>query len=214
MLEQKLILNRFINLNLPPAVVPVYVLGDFVTVPVQNCYLQESTGIFKKTSNVLAGTGLKAHRNFKWLPWLPGAISEVALVGVDVLTGPMSGCWLVTYRKPNGVPHAGHLGTNIADPNATLAVNTAWNNFALANPGDVIGGFNPLRHWIGNYPARRANEPAAAPKFFGLYTTTNQFYIIVAYQQNRPRTLLRIAGVQQFPSVGLARLQQVDQPGP
>src|SRR5437016_5586767 len=104
MLERKLIVNRLINLNLAHAVAPHYADGDFVRVPVQDCYLQQSTGVFTKTSGVRAGTGLKAHRNFKWLPWLPGAISEVALVGADVLTGPMSGCWLVTYRKPTGVP--------------------------------------------------------------------------------------------------------------
>jgi hypothetical protein len=125
MLEQKLIVNRFINLTLAPPPAPAYADGAFVLVPVQQCYLQESTGFFKKTSTVQAGVGPKAHRNFKWLPWLPGAISEVALIGADVLTGPMSGCWLVTYRKPNGVPHAGHLGTDIASPVRTAAVNAA-----------------------------------------------------------------------------------------
>ena len=214
MLEQKLIVNRFIDLNLAHAAAPPYADGAFVTVPVQQCYLQESTGVFTKTSAVQAGVGPKAHRNFKWLPWLPGAISEVALVGADVLTGPMSGCWLVTYRKANGVPHAGHLGTDVASPVRTAAVNAAWNVFATGHPADVIGGFNPLRHWVGPYPARRAGEPAAPPKIFGLYTTANQFYVIVAYQQTNPATLLRIAGIQQVASATVARLQEVDLPGP
>ena len=142
------------------------------------------------------------------------AHSEVALVGTDVLTGPMSGCWLVTYRKANGVPHAGHLGTDVASPAGTAAVNGAWNAFALAHPGDVIGGFNPLRHWIGPYPTRNANEPAIPPKIFGLYTTNNQYYIMVAFQQANPATLMRIAGIQQVASSPIARLQQVDLPGP
>jgi hypothetical protein len=213
MLEQKLIVNRFIDLTLVPPIVRGYNNGDFVTIRVQRYYLQESTGTFTKTSAILPGGGPKAHRNFVWLPWLPGAISEVPLLHVDVLTGPMSGCWLVTYRI-NGIRYAGHLGTDIANLAGTAAVNTAWNNFAIAQPGDVIGGFNPLRHWNGNFPARQAGEPANPPKLFGLYTTTNQFYILAAYQQVNPATLLRIAGIQQVPSVNLLRLQQVHLPGP
>lgn len=213
MIEQKLIVNRYFNLNIPVVTVPPYTDGDFVLVPVQQMYFQESTGVFTKTSSVQSGTGPKTHRNFKWLPWLPGAISEVALVGSDVLTGPMSGCWLVTYRKPSGVPHAAHLGTDISSQTKTDAVNNAWNAFALAHPGDVIGGFNPLRHWNGAIPAKKKGEPSA-PRFFGLYTTAGQFYILVVYQQANPTTLLRIAGLQLATSATLARLQQVDQPGP
>ena len=129
----------------------------------------------------------------------------------------MSGCWLVTYRKANGVPHAGHLGTDIASVVRTAAVNTAWNTFATVNNVDVIGGFNPLRHWVGPYPVRRTGrhaEPAAPPKIFGLYTTANQYYVIVAFLQANSQTLLRIAGIQQVQSVTLARLQQVHTPGP
>ncbi len=214
MLEQKMIVNRYINLTLATPAMPTYTNGDFVSVPVQQCYLQESTGIFTKSSNVQAGIGVKAHRNFKWLPWLPGAISEVALVGSDVLTGPMSGCWLVTYRKPSGVPYAAHLGTDVASIPRTTAVNAAWNALALANPVDIIGGFNPLRHWNGNFPNRKNSEPALAPKIFGLYTISGDYYTIVAYQQTNPNTKLRIAGIQKIQSVPLVRLQQVDQPGP
>lgn len=202
MLERKLIVDRYINLNNAFPAVPGVKDGSFVSVPVQDCYLQESTGFFKKTSGIQVGGGggPKAHRNFKWLPWLPGRISEVNLVGSDVLTGPMSGCWLVTYRKPTGVPYAAHLGTDIADPQGTDDVNQFWNNFATSNPGQVIGGFNPLRHWQGAIPVKRDSEPAIPPKFFGLFTTTNEYYIMVGYQQAAPATMLRIAGLQQAPS--------------
>ncbi len=206
MLEQKLIVNRFINLTLRP-VPRTYTHGGFVTVSVQNYYLQKSTGTFTKTSTILAEEGAKANRNFVWLPWLPGAISEVALLHKDVLTGPMSGCWLVTYRI-NGIRYAGHIGTDSGDPRGTLAVKTAWNNFANGQPGDVIGGFNPFRDWIGAYPARRTIEPPGPPKFFGLYTTTGQFYSILAYPQNNPKTLLRIAGIQHVQRANLVTLQR------
>jgi hypothetical protein len=214
MFEQKLIVGRYIDLVLPPIAPPAYALGAFVPVAPIQLYLQESTGVFKKTSDIQVGTGPKAHRNFVWLPWLPGGISEVPLVGADVLTGPMSGCWLVTYNDGAGVRHAGHLGTDIASPAGTAAVNTAWNQFATANAAQVIGGFNPLRHWIpAQFPGVKGKD-VGAPKIFGLFTTTNEYYIVVAYQQSDVATKLRIAGVQLTPSVTVGRLQAVDQPGP
>lgn len=218
MLEQKMLVGRYINLTLNTPPPPHFNDGDFMLVPVQDCYLQESTGgrfTSVRVSAVIAGGGPKAHRKFKWLPWVPGAISETNLVGTDVLTGPMSGCWLVTYRKANGVPHAGHLGTvDLAQPNAAArnaAVNGAWNAFATAHAGQVIGGFNPLRHWNGAYPPSQPGEGAI--KIFGLYTTDNHFYAIGAYPQGST-TMLRIAGIQLINSVPVARLQHVDQPGP
>jgi hypothetical protein len=217
MLEQKLVVGKFFNLTLVPPAMPPFANGDFVLVPVQQCYLMESSGVFTKTSLVQAGPGPKAHRNFKWLPWVPGAISEVALTGgADVLTGPMSGCWLATYRKPNGVPHAVHLGTDVGKDVENAAVNGAWNAFALANPVDIIGGFNPIRHWVGAFPARRGDDDNVPPTIFGLFTTAGEFHIIVAFKQAAPApgTLLRIAGIQQIPTSTLARLQAVDQPGP
>src|SRR5262245_27070643 len=128
MLQQKLIIDRYIDLNLNVPAIPAFNQGDFVTVTTYDCYLQESTGVFKKSSGIQAGLGAKAHRNFRWLPWIPGAIAETPLAGVDVLTGPMSGCWLVTYRR-GGQTFAGHLGTDVADPTGTAAVNNAWNAF-------------------------------------------------------------------------------------
>jgi hypothetical protein len=213
MLEQKLIVDRVINFTIANSAPPPGPLGSFATMPVQSCYLQESTGVFTKTSLIQAGAGPKAHRNFNWLPWVPGRISEVALVGSDVLTGPMSGCWLVTYQKANGVPHAGHLGTDVASQTNTDAVNTTWNNFAVANPGSVIGGFNPPRHWNGPYPAARPGD-SARPELFGLFTTNNQFYAMLVYHQTSNLLKLRIAAIQQVPSVTVARLQHVELPGP
>ena len=40
------------------------------------------------------GGEAKAHRNFVWLPWLKGLVSEVSPEGFDLFTGPMSGCWI------------------------------------------------------------------------------------------------------------------------
>jgi hypothetical protein len=56
----------------------------------------------------------------------------------------------------NVVPHAVHLGTDVGKDVENTAVNGAWNAFALANPGDIIGDFNQIRHWAGTF--RHAQE--------------------------------------------------------
>ncbi len=201
MLEKYLTVGSYINLNLINPRVDPYKGGQFVLVPVQNCYLQEATGIFTKTAQVQPGVGPKPPRNFKYLPWLGGAISEMALVDMDVLTGPMSGCWLTTYKKANGVPHAGHVGTvDSPEDQKSIDAKKGWNDFAAANPASIIGGFNPLRDWKGSLPMKQGNEPPQTPKIWGLFTTNNEFYTIILFLQPNAQSLYRIAGLQKVTS--------------
>jgi hypothetical protein len=217
MLEDKLLAGRYINLPnnvVMPPIANLQPVGSFQLVGLTTVHIQESTGVFTKTSGVAQGASQKAHRNFRFLPWLAGRISEADLQVTDVLTGPMSGCWLVTYRKPNGVPHCGHLGTDVASQANTDGVNNTWNNFAVASAGDVIGGFNPFRWWNANHaiPVAKTGENGV-PRFFGLYTTTGEYYTMVAFQVLATPALLRIAGIRLTPSSTLLKLQHVDQPG-
>jgi hypothetical protein len=111
MIETKLLAGRYIQFqrptfaNLRNAHVPA-----FVTVNCPPLTMQESnrrslnpvsaTGA-QRVSNVAQGTNPaanKVHRNFKFLPWHQGDISETVL-DRDVLTGPMSGCVIVRYRR-------------------------------------------------------------------------------------------------------------------
>src|SRR5580658_5810971 len=99
---QKLIVGRFIHFRYPqpPNGCKAQYPAIFITVPQNLMMINESTGIFTKTSSITSGSHqTKAWRNFGWLPWLPGSISEVDMGGQDVLTGPMSGCDLVMYRR-------------------------------------------------------------------------------------------------------------------
>jgi hypothetical protein len=217
MLETKLIVGRYLNLPnnvVMPPIVNLAAVGSFQLVALTTVHIEESTGVFTKTSGVTQGLSQKGHRNFRFLPWLSGRISEADLQVTDVLTGPMSGCWLVTYRKPNGVIHCGHLGTDVASQEKTDAVNNTWNNWATVNAADVIGGFNPFRWWNANHalPVAKQGENAI-PRFFGLYTTTGEYYTMVTFQVLANPSLLRIAGIRQTPSSTLLKLQHVDQPG-
>jgi hypothetical protein len=73
--------------------------------------LHESTGLFEKRSAVAVGKHVKTHRNVRWLPWIPGKISYVDLEGDDMLTGPMSGCYIVVFEFENRI-RVGHIGTS------------------------------------------------------------------------------------------------------
>lgn len=210
MLERKLIVDRYFNFpvefysQIPPAAAA----GAFQGIPWRNYFLQESTGIFTKTSAVQAGRSLKEHRNFLWLPYAPGAITEIPLQGTDVLSGPMSGCWLITYRKPNGIPCVAHVGTvdSAVDPR-TVAVKAAWNRFAGGNQWNIVGGFNPLASWPA-LPAPRGHDSVAA--VFGLCTASNEFYTVFLYRQV-PGTpgLARVAGIRRIFSAPRHALQRI-----
>jgi hypothetical protein len=150
----------------------------------------------QRVSATELGQVAKAHRNFVWLEWLGGFVSEVAPMGMDVLTGPMSGCGITEYLR-NGVRYVGHVGTvmTAADP-ASVAAKTAWNNFAAGIPLGQRSGFKPFNDpWIGAVPAALTGE--AARKTFALVTATGTFHTVIAYPQLTKPCRRRIAGIQQ-----------------
>ena len=144
---EKLIVGRFIVLQVPPIGVtaPLAGVAGFLVQPAIFLTLEESQKVrgVGKVSDVAQGVGAKAHRNFRFLYWLPGSVSCCRMMGADVMTGPMSGCTLTRFTR-GGWTYAGHLGTDTDSVANTTAAKNAWNNFANANPGDVLGGFNPL----------------------------------------------------------------------
>lgn len=148
-----------------------------------------------KTSTVGVGYTAKPHRNYLWLEWREGYVTEVVVrPGVDaVLTGPMSGCWLTLYTR-RGEQCVGHVGT-AEHPNSTksVAVKAAWNTFRAEAVGPVTG-FNPARNWEGPYPGMKQGD--GAPKIFGLVTRTGSFFSVFTYPLLGARDTVRIAGIQ------------------
>ncbi len=128
----------------------------------------------------------------QWLPWDSGFITETALVGRDVFSGPFSGCWMVAYRD-RPMTYVGHIGTDVGRPNKD--VKRAWHRFAAANADDVITAVNPIRDYTG--PLQPILGRDTVPKCFGLVTADCTCYIIMTFLQNGvgPPTL-RIAGIQ------------------
>ena len=146
MLETKLIVDRCIHL--PSQWFKLNVVnGQFLDQPDKPMTLKISKStktapdIKVRASSMVPGTNnkeSKEHRNFQWLGWWGGAISQVPR-HKDVLTGPMSGCWIVVYRR-NGIMYVGRIGKNKDNKEQTTAVVAGWNNWAQANPDSIICG--------------------------------------------------------------------------
>ena len=203
MIESKLIVGRYLNFVMPKSTKAI--LGTFMTQPQQLKTIQESTGFFTKTSNVNAGTGMKAHRNFQWLNWVAGAINQVTFGNLDVLTGPMSGCWIMKY-KIGGIEYVGHVGTfNSADSPESIAAKTAWNAFAVANPNDILGGFKPK--WNGAWPPCIKGDKTTGQTTFAL-VSGGDFYTVAAIRKE-DLTGYRIVGLQQNNSASLNVIQNL-----
>jgi hypothetical protein len=211
MFQEKLTVGRFINLNLPLIANIPHLDGDMVATQQLLLTLEQSTktgsrdeGTRKRESNVVIGQhASKDRRNFQWLPWLPGALTHVAVGGVDVLTGPMSGCDLVLFNL-NGVLHAGHLGTEFGKAAANNAIKATWNALATNHPGRVIGRFNPLRDFKGPTPTQQVGKETTGTKVFGLMTVKCQFYTVWCYPQDDNPTQLRIAALQKIKGAKVA----------
>lgn len=212
MIQQKLEVGRYLNFpspsSQPLAPGAASVLFDFVTLQSMPLHIEESTGVFTKVSSVSAGThATKGHRNFNWLEYRPGYITEVPLT-TDVITGPMSGCFLAIYRRA-GAYYAGHIGTAESDrvfagrqytkQEINDAVKDTWNNFAAAHPADLVGGFNPIRGLKKNIPTMKNDENAL--NVFGVMTTTNLFYTLILYTQKANPAIKRIGLLEQIPPI-------------
>jgi hypothetical protein len=196
MIETKLRVGRYIDFPVQAQPNGAAVNAGIQRLATVRMHINESTkpGLFgAKTSTTGTGHGAKEHRNFNWLEWRPGLVSEVATHGTDVLTGPMSGCWITRYMR-NGVQCVGHVGTEHTRTSAnSVAAKLAWNGFRATAAG-IVTGFNPFNDWNGDYPLPKTGEGSA--KVFALVTSAGLFYSIFAYPTLNTTTL-RIAGIQQ-----------------
>ncbi len=126
---------------MPPATDGAGSPPGFTLVDGRNYKLAEAEGLgflnTTRTSVVAPALAAhpNAHRNFRWLPWIPGKISYAPLAGSDLFTGPFTGCWVVIFRL-GPATCLGHIGTDASPitPNSPQ-VKAAWN-------GVVTGGLS------------------------------------------------------------------------
>jgi len=224
MLESKLIVDSCIHLPSQWFKQNV-VAGAFFDQPDKPMTLKisKSTKLSEKTETapaikaparaMVAGTNTKEskeHRNFQWLGWWGGAISQVVR-HKDVLTGPMSGCWIVVYRR-DGMEYVAHIGKNKDNKAQTDAVIAGWNNYAQHHAADIICGFNPRRHWLGREPHPNALTDNGIYQCFALVTRdpNPRLFSVLTQRQKVDSNLLRIVGIEEVPSENADTLQHTD----
>lgn len=219
MIETKLLVGRYIKWSDPPArKVSKDAVGPWQQYFSEILSVMPSTGVFTKTSQLQSGIHPKIHRTFQWLTYVPGEVSFCQLVpgaqGFDVLTGPMSGCYVTAFKRGETV-YVAHVGTDIAlGPEKNEAIKESWNVFARNNPDDVIKGFNPVTAWTGPFPKSDPKNEDPRPTIWGLVTATVPYdlYSIVLYQQKSDRMLVRIAGIEKVPSASKNQLENLPAP--
>jgi hypothetical protein len=152
-------------------------------------------GYEDRISDFKAGASGDAHRNFLWLPYIPGVVSEILQGNLPVLTGPLSGCPVTRYLR-GGQYYVGHVGT-ADDPNSqqTTDAKKHWNKFAKKLAAHARAGCNVFRDLqAGNQIANVAPSHAGdgALKFWAIVMPNGDFYGMGAYSQahhinwNRP----------------------------
>lgn len=177
---------------------------DFANVPnrTYNIAVSNRVGVFDGTrrSAVQAGAhpnAAKQHRTFRWLPWVLGKVSCVQLAGSDILTGTMSGCWLVIFDL-NGTDYAGHIGTD-TDPNTpnSLQAKAAWRNAVNAGHITPNAAFNPVGAAL---PMGALNTHGESPEFYGAFEPNGNVYTVVLTIPGHGGNLRRIASVHAMPT--------------
>ena len=214
---EKLIEGRYIDLdikalNVKPAAVasakPPH--GSFVDSTNMQLNLQQSvserTGLFSstKTSGFAPGVNnAKVHRNFAWLKWIPPYISQIPLSGSDILTGPMSGCWVTTYRWPgaaNDPVYVGHLGT-CGTKEWDDGMKAGWTQFAANNPTALISGFQPNRAFTDDLDVGQGEFT----NIFALVTPDRRYYAVKLGRVGIQGSKYRIVKVKEVtPTIGTA----------
>jgi hypothetical protein len=205
MLEQRLIVGRYLNLsavNQPQNNGGVASGFQRVTAVVGNLSTAD-LDVNHQPQNGLAGL------QCQWLPWIVGVVSEVQQVG-DVLTGPMSGCWITRYWRGN-VPYVGHVGTGDAGSAQTIAAKNAWNTFRPPPVGlyqtllqatgyDYITGFDPFAVWEAQVMSLMLDNDGP-PDIYALVTGSGEFYSVLTFINPNNPDYRRIAGMShQIPS--------------
>lgn len=231
---EKLIVGRYVSFQDPKPKI-TYTDGDFLTQPKIAMTMEQSVrekqlvpkwdsgaqdfvreGNQKKevsqkqrvSQMTAGGNQAKVHRNFQWLGYYGGAVSQVSLDNLDVLSGNFSGCWMTVYRK-DGVTHVCHVGTvDDAAHKKTLAAKKAWNDFASANPMSIERGFNPARSWThpDSRPAKIDGDGIA--RIWGL-VTRDEMVSIYLYRGEKDWDRYRIAALKVVPPSHMPELGDI-----
>jgi hypothetical protein len=122
---------------------PINQPGDFFKVEKRRYRLRHAPP-GSIVSPAVLGIHINPQRNFKWLPWIRGKVSYVTLNNDIVITGEMSGCWLMVFTL-NGQACFGHIGTYQDSTHSdTVQAIQAWKIAVRSGRVTPIRAFNPV----------------------------------------------------------------------
>lgn len=189
---EKLIPGRYINIQIPmnPASIGSNLPHGFALYPNQYLHIRQSGEATvrnqpKRISTISVQrhpSPFRQHRTFRWLPWVPGVVTCVPLAGPDILTGPMTGCWLAIFSHQD-VRYVAHIGTDgNANTENTIDAKTAWNTAINATTVRPLAAFDPLEEVEDEAGAADRFGPYNAVKVFGHITAAMQRACVVIAQ--------------------------------
>lgn len=142
---------------------------------------------------------------FNWLTYVAGHTTYTEIQNNDILTGPMSGCFLSCWQENNRW-YVGHTGTD-----HDQAQNRQTKRHFAQNMERNTTGFNPKELVPNNQKmTKEIKKKGFAPGIvlcLGLITTTRQFYSIVLYRKDKARqNLWYCAHVKKMPPMSYQTL--------
>jgi len=117
------------------------------------------------------GLQMRMAINYDWCDFATGRTARKPIAGNDILTGPMSGCYITRYMS-GGRNYVGHVGT-VGVPNIDAQVKR---KFGAVMPPTATG-FNPFHAWQNDMVAM-SQRHGKAIQFIALVTTAGDFYAI------------------------------------
>ena len=127
----------------------------------------------------------------------------------DILTGPMSGCWIVRWTDNHGSKWVGHIGTVESSVIVSAAAKTGFRN---AIPGfQKVRGYNPAGAWTPNEIAAQMTKLAGVPthppqlQIISLVTANGRFYSIMMFRLGYGDEWV-VGGIKRVPGTSQAQL--------
>jgi hypothetical protein len=128
---------------------------------------------------------------YRWVNYVHGRTAYLLSHNTDVLTGPMSGCWICKWTE-QGQRHVGHVGTvesagKHEHPNSTVKT-TFGNHTALTH--SHLRACRPSKAWTMDQMmvhSNRINEPRQGfylGLVMSLVTTADRFFALLLFGKN------------------------------
>lgn len=149
---------------------------------------------------------------YTWLNYVHGRTAFIQAAGGDILTGFMSGCWIVVWTQA-GARHVGHIGTVDSAPKTQPPNTTVKQGFRAMFTGPMpvgssLKGFNPAAPWGLNeitsvcreMDPRNYGQFTVRSKIMALVTRNDHFYSMLMVE--RPGNVWVCGGYKRISSSG------------